>query len=231
MGDRDSSPAPEAFRIVVADDHPLFREGVVKTISDVPGLEVVGEAASGRDALAVVEELLPDVAVLDVSMPDGGLWCAEQIAKRCPAVKTVMLTVAEDPYTVRGALKAGAQGYVLKGISGRELIEVLRGVANGEPYVTPMLAASMLQEAVTPHARDADRFVALTNRERDILKQLAKGASNKRIALNLSIGERTVKHHMTNILQKLQVQNRVEAALLAQQLSAAGGGPATERER
>jgi len=127
----------------------------------------------------------------------------------------VMLTVAEDSDTVHDALAAGARGYVLKGVSGIELVRILRNIHAGDAYITPALAATLLQASAQPSEKPAP-FATLTVREREILERLAEGESNKQIAARLCMAERTVKHHMTNILQKLQVRNRVEAALIAQ---------------
>ena len=205
----------EPISIVVADDHPLFRDGVVKTLAAAPGLEVVAEAGDARDAVELTREHLPDIVLLDVSMPGGGLNAAAEIARDCPVVRIVMLTVAEDEEVVHQALNLGASGYVLKGVSATELIAIVRNVHAGEAYITPTLAASLLQS--TKQARESrNPLTELTPRETQILSELARGASNKEIAAKLYMGERTVKHHMTNILQKLHLKNRVEAALYAQ---------------
>lgn len=212
----------DPISIVLADDHPLFREGVAKTLNSADDIDVVGEASSGPEAVALVEDMLPDLALLDVNMPGGGLEAAKAITQRFPVVKVVMLTVAEEEDVVRLSLQAGAQGYVLKGVSGSDLVRILRDVHSGQPYITPALAASMLQAAGEENEPEDDPLKLLTAREREILEHLAGGGSNKQIAIALNIAERTVKHHMTNILQKLQVRNRVEAALVAQRRSSAG---------
>jgi two-component system nitrate/nitrite response regulator NarL len=205
----------EPITIVVADDHPLFREGVVQTLNAATDLQVIGEAEDATGALALARKLLPEIILLDVSMPGGGLAATREISQACPAVRIIMLTVSEDEDIVHQAFSAGASGYVLKGVGGRELVDILRRVHAGEPYITPSLAASLLQTSThQPEARDD--IDDLTPRERDILNCLAEGMSNKQIASRLHMGERTVKHHMTNILQKLRVKNRVEAALIAQ---------------
>ncbi len=205
----------EPITIVVADDHPLFREGVVQTLNAATDLQVIGEAEDATGALTLARKLLPEIILLDVSMPGGGLAATREISQACPAVRIIMLTVSEDEDIVHQAFSAGASGYVLKGVGGRELVDILRRVHAGEPYITPSLAASLLQTSThQPEARDD--IDDLTPRERDILNCLAEGMSNKQIASRLHMGERTVKHHMTNILQKLRVKNRVEAALIAQ---------------
>ena len=205
----------DPITIVLADDHPMFREGVAKTLAVAPDLEVIGQASSGQGAIELVEEHMPDIVLLDVSMPGGGIDAAKVICELYPVVKIVMLTASEDADHVRIALRSGAKGYVLKGVSGPDLIKILRNVQAGEPFITPALAASMLQ-SVNEESNFANPLEVLTVREREILKLLADGLSNKKIAQAMLIGERTVKHHMTNILQKLQVSNRVEAALVAQ---------------
>ena len=207
----------ETLHVAIVDDHPLFREGVAFTLGAQPDIEIVAEGESAADALRIAAERIPDVMLLDVSMPGGGLSAVRQIAAQYPVIKTVMLTVSEDEDDVTAALRAGARAYVLKGVAARELVRILRAVAAGEVYVTPSLAASLLFEltsgkSASPAANPLDE---LTERERQILEGVAAGDSNKEIGAKLHLTEKTVKHHMTNILQKLQVRNRVEAALLA----------------
>lgn len=208
----------DTVKLVVADDHPLYREGVVRILAAEAGFEVVGEGADADEAVALVAAHLPDLVLLDISMPGGGLTAAHRIAEAFPAVKIVMLTVSEQDDDVHAALKAGALGYVLKGIGGADLIKVVRDVANGSAYVSPALAARLLKDAGDPvaeAARPASLLEALTGREREILELVADGKSNKEVARTLDLQEKTVKHYMTNILKKLQVRNRVEAAILA----------------
>ena len=207
----------ETLHVAIVDDHPLFREGVAHTLGAQPDIEVVAEGGSAVDALRIAAEQLPDVMLLDVSMPGGGVNAVRQIAAAFPVVKAVMLTVSEDEDDVTAALRAGARAYVLKGVAARELVRILRAVAAGEVYVTPSLASSLLFE-LTAEKRGtsaASPLDELTERERQILEGVAAGDSNKEIGAKLYLTEKTVKHHMTNILQKLQVRNRVEAALLA----------------
>jgi len=204
----------DPIRILVADDHPLFREGVLHSLASDPDLTVVGQAANGEEALRLARELLPDVALLDIGMPGwGGLVAAEKIATACPATRIVMLTVVEDEDKLLAAFKCGARGYVLKGVSARELANVIRAVAGGEVYVSPALAAGMLVELTRgkPH----DPLSELTEREREVLRLVAEGLTNREIGQRIHLSEKTIKHYITNILQKLQVRSRVEAALLA----------------
>ncbi len=215
----------EALQVAVIDDHPLFREGVVATLAAQPNVEVVAQGASADDAVRIASERLPDIMLLDVSMPGGGLAAAREIAIVAPVVKVVVLTVSEDEEDVTAALRAGARAYVLKGIAARELVGILRAVAAGEVYVTPSLAATLLAEMGSgARGQAADPLGALTERERQILERVAVGESNKEVASALHLSEKTVKHHMTNILQKLQVRNRVEAALLARGTPPEGRG-------
>jgi two-component system, NarL family, nitrate/nitrite response regulator NarL len=208
---------PETLHVAIVDDHPLFREGVAHTLAAQPDIEIVGEGESATDAVRIAAERIPDVMLLDVSMPGGGINAVREIAAAFPVIKLVMLTVSEDEDDVTAALRAGARGYVLKGVAARELVRIMRAVASGEVYVTPSLAASLLFELsggkVSSHPPSP--LDDLTERERQILERVAAGDSNKEIGAQLHLTEKTVKHHMTNILQKLQVRNRVEAALLA----------------
>lgn len=202
-------------RVVLVDDHPLFREGVAATLGADPRFEVVGEGASADDALTLCTALLPDLLLLDLHLPGGGVQGARAVAAACPVTRIVMLTVSEEEADVLATLKAGARGFILKGVSGRELRSILAAVADGEVYVTPGLAASMLRD-MPPTPTPLSGLDELTPRERQILEGVAAGRSNKEIARSLDLTEKTVKHYMTNVLQKLQVRNRVEAALLAQ---------------
>jgi two-component system, NarL family, nitrate/nitrite response regulator NarL len=190
---------------------------VAHTLAAQADIEIVGEGESATDAVRIAAERIPDVMLLDVSMPGGGLSAVREIAAAFPVIKLVMLTVSEDEDDVTTALRAGARGYVLKGVAARELVRIMRAVASGEVYVTPSLAASLLFELSggKTGAQSASPLDDLTERERQILERVAAGDSNKEIGVQLHLTEKTVKHHMTNILQKLQVRNRVEAALLA----------------
>jgi two-component system, NarL family, nitrate/nitrite response regulator NarL len=203
----------ESIRIVVADDHPLFREGVITSLRTAADIEIVGQAADAEGAVRIVREQVPDLALLDVTMPGGGLEAARNIATACPATRIVMLTVSEDEDDLLAAMKAGASGYVLKGVASQELLDIVRAVSGGEVYVVPSLAFALLREMSKP--RPADPLAELSARERQVLELVATGLSNQEIGIKLGLAEKTVKHYMTNILTKLQVRSRVEAALLA----------------
>jgi two-component system, NarL family, nitrate/nitrite response regulator NarL len=209
--------ASEKIRLVIVDDHSIFREGLLSVLSTEPDIEIVGEGASAEDALRLARELLPDIIFLDISMPGGGLTAAQSIVENYPVVKIIILTGSEGEAHVLTALKTGARAYVLKGVAARELVNILHMVQSGEIYVTPTLAASLLSEMTAGPRNDPSEgaFDKLTEREHEILALIAAGTSNKEIALQLHLTEKTVKHYVTNILQKLQVQNRVQAAILA----------------
>jgi two-component system nitrate/nitrite response regulator NarL len=210
------------IRVVVVDDHPLFRDGTTRTLNSCAEIEVVAEGESAEAAIQLAQDHLPDIILLDISMPGGGIEAARVISRTCPVVKIAMLTVSEREDDVMKSLEAGARGYILKGVGGRDLIEIVTGVHNGDSYVSPGLAARMLNELKNMSVEDdadKDIFSALTAREEQILENLSHGLSNKEIGRELNITEKTVKHYVTNVLQKLQVRNRVEAALLAQKRS------------
>jgi len=205
----------ERIRILVADDHPLFREGVVHSLAAEPDLAVLGQAASGEEALRMARDLLPDVVLLDIGMQGwDGIMTAEKITTACPATRIVMLTVVEDEDKLLASFKAGARAYVLKGVSAHDLAGVLRSVAQGEVYVTPSLAAGILvtlSRGPAPH----DALGELTERESEILNLVVHGLTNREIGDRIHLSEKTIKHYITNILEKLHVRSRVEAAMLA----------------
>ena len=202
----------DVIRLVVVDDHPMFRAGVVGVLREADDLEVVAAGADAAEALALAREHLPDIALLDIAMPGGGLDAARDIKAACPATRVVMLTVSEDEDDLLAAMKAGASGYVLKGARADELMGVIRSVHAGHVYVAPALAWGLLREMSKPRTSPLDE---LTPREREVLELVASGLGNQEIADRLGLAEKTIKHYMTNILGKLQVRSRVEAALLA----------------
>ncbi|MGB5061245.1 MAG: response regulator transcription factor [Candidatus Promineifilaceae bacterium] len=207
----------DTIRILIADDHPLFRQGVAMSLATVADFTVVGEAGTGEEAFTLAAELLPDVLLLDITMPgEGGIAAARRITAVWPVVRIIMLTVSEDQDNLIAALKAGARGYVLKGVSARELANAVRTVAEGDVYISPSLAGGILYEMTHAPTQQYDPLSSLTDREREILGLVADGLTNREIGEKLHLAEKTIKHYMTNVLQKLQVRSRVEAALLAQ---------------
>lgn len=203
------------IRILLVDDHPLFRQGVAYTLSREPDFTVVGEAATGRHALELARTLAPDVVLLDITMPEGdGLETAARLAQEAPLAHIVMLTASEDGDDLVTAMKVGARGYVVKGAGAAEVVTAVRSVAAGEAYITPRMAGNLLLELT--HKPAANPLDELTEREREVLALLAQGMTNREIGQQLSLAEKTVKHYVTSVLQKLHVRSRVEAALLAQ---------------
>lgn len=205
-----------AIRLVVVDDHPLFREGVMRTLSAL-GFEIVGEGSTSDDAIALAHQYKPDVLLIDISMPGGGLETISPILSKDPKQKLVFLTVSEATEDAVRAINSGAKGYVLKGVGARSLADILISVAAGETYVAPILAARMLA-GLRASSSSADihehPLATLTQLERQILDLVASGLTNKHVALELDIPEKTVKHHMTRLMSKLKVRNRTAAAMV-----------------
>jgi DNA-binding NarL/FixJ family response regulator len=204
------------IRAVVVDDHPLFREGVTRSLEESGQFMIAAQGGSADDAVRLVTEFNPDIVLLDLSMPGGGIHAAARIAQQAPDVKVVVLTVSEANDDIMAALKAGAKGYVLKGVGSAALVEIMQGIANGESYVSPSLAARLLTEMRLrpPPSLADDPLSTLTEREEQILRLVAQGMSNKEVGRKLDLQEKTIKHHMTRILEKLHVRNRTEAAML-----------------
>jgi DNA-binding NarL/FixJ family response regulator len=212
---------PDRISILVVDDHPLFRQGVVSALKGEPAFHVLGETDSGEQALQMARTLMPQVILLDISMAGwSGIVTAQKVSLACPATAIVMLTVSDDKDRLLAAFKAGARAYVLKGVSAQELARVVRGAAAGEVYVSQSLAGEMLVSLT--QGRAPDPLQELTTREREILALIGNGFTNRAIGEKIFLSEQTVKHYVTNILQKLQVRSRVEAALLVSRRDSAG---------
>ncbi|MCH4546819.1 response regulator transcription factor [Rhizobium changzhiense] len=195
-----------AITIAIVDDHPLFREGVSRSLSEIKDFVVVGEGASADDAAALAASHMPDVLLLDVSMPGGGIDAISQIALRSPQTKVLMLTASEEVDPLMAAMRRGAAGYVVKAIGSRGLVEAIRTVVGGSRYISPIMRAKVEQSLL-------DRPASLTPRETEVIELVAEGLSNKNIARRLEVQEKTIKHHMTEILFKLGASNRTEAAI------------------
>lgn len=208
------------IRVLLADDHDLFREGLAGIIASQPDIEVVGEASDGLEAIVKAKELEPDLILMDIQMPGtDGLEATRKILKELPETKIVVLTVRDEEEKLFEAIKNGAQGYLLKNIRSRQMLEMLRGAMEGEAAISPSLAGRMLEEfrrlsKLAPVDLD-EELVSLTQREQQVLSLAATGASDKEISEKLYISVHTVKSHMRNILSKLQVNSRREAARLA----------------
>ena len=211
------------IRVLVADDQALFREGLRTLLSTRPEVDVVGEAANGDEAVSLVERLQPDVVLMDLRMPVmDGIVATTRIRDRWPAIPVLVLTTFDDDASLFGALRAGAAGYLLKDVSSETLMAALTAAARGEAFlqstVTGRVVAAFARLMESGGPRAEALVLPLSPREREILALLGTGASNKEIADRLCLAEGTVKNHVTNILTKLDVRDRTQAALRARQL-------------
>lgn len=211
---------PDRVRVLIADDHALFRRGLIMVLESEPDIEVVAEAQDGAEVIAKTEEFVPDVVLMDVRMPKlNGIEAARAIREMVPSVKIVMLTVSDEEDDLFDAIKAGANGYLLKEISIEEVADAIRSVTTGQSLLSPSMASKLLNEfnALAKQADEKPRLAAprLTTRELEVLKLVAQGMSNRDVAEQLFIAENTVKNHVRNILEKLQLHSRMEAVVYA----------------
>lgn len=206
-----------AIRILITDDHLVVRQGLRLFLSDDPEMEIIGEAADGAQAVRLAQELKPDIVLMDMLMPVmDGITATSQIRAALPDTEVIAITSVLEDSAVIGAVKAGAIGYLLKDAEPEELRTAIKAAAAGQVHLTPRAAARLMREVRAP-----DNPQALTEREIDVLRLLAGGKANKEIAAALTIGEQTVKSHVSNILMKLGVQSRTQAALYAAQIGLA----------
>lgn len=207
------------IRVLVADDHKLFRQGLISLIrTRGDEVEVIGEAATGREAVGLAELLRPDVVLMDIYMPQGdGLQATKEIRERFTDIAVVMLTSSEQDEHLYEAVRLGASGYLLKSLDASELFDLLSGIAHGEAAMTRAMAARLLKSVANQSINTERGEEALTEREIDVLRLVAQGASNPQIAETLCISINTVKSHLKNILAKLQLDNRTQAATYAVQ--------------
>jgi DNA-binding NarL/FixJ family response regulator len=208
------------IRVLLADDHELFREGLANILNAQPDFEVVGEASDGLEVLVKARRLTPDLILMDIGMPGcDGVEATQRVKDELPDIIIVMLTVRNEDEKLFEAIKIGAQGYLLKSIRSRELLSMLRGAVRGEAAITPALGGRMLEEfrrlSRQAPAVPEDEVTTLTHREQEVLSLVAQGATDKEIAETLVISIHTVKTHMRNILSKLHLGHRHEAALYA----------------
>jgi DNA-binding NarL/FixJ family response regulator len=200
------------MRVLVADDHSLFRDGIVSLL-EAAGFDVVGQVGNGRAAVKVALRLRPDLVLMDIAMTQmSGLEALRLIKAESPETQVVMLTVSDDDADLFEAVKSGAQGYLLKSLNASEFLEMLEGLEHGEAAITRTTAARLFEGFADLSRPRSEPLDSLTQRETEILRLVVEGLSNKAIAQALSVSENTVKYHMKNILQKLGVQNRTEAA-------------------
>jgi DNA-binding NarL/FixJ family response regulator len=207
-----------AVRVLLVDDHDLFRTGLHNLLAD-QGVDVVGEAQSGNEALGLVRELAPDVVVMDLNMPGmSGVEATRQVAVIAPLTRVLVLTISDQDADVMDAILAGASGYLLKDSSIQDLLQGIRSAAVGESLISPHIAAKVLQRvrasSTSPEIADTIR-AELSDREVQVLKLIANGTDNAQIAAELHISPKTVKNHISNILMKLQIDNRIQAAVYA----------------
>jgi DNA-binding NarL/FixJ family response regulator len=209
---------PSQIRLMLIDDHPMFREGVVAILAAEHDIVIVGQGETLAETLASTGDAQPNVVLLDLDIPGGGLQAISLIRAALPDVRVIILTASTDQLALKLTLEAGAAGYVVKGLSARDLAGIIRTVAEGGRYIAPDLAAHLLFEILQPTGKltQQTRLIdGLNEREREILTMVANGWRNREIAEELHISEKTVKYHLTSIMQKLQVRSRLEAALIA----------------
>jgi DNA-binding NarL/FixJ family response regulator len=222
----------ERIRILVADDHPVFRRGMRAILGAEPDTELVGEATDGEEAISLASKLQPDVILMDLNMPKvGGIEATRQILEASPGTAILMLTMFEDDKSILAAMRAGAHGYVLKGADGAETLRTIHAVANGEaifsPTITRRLTGYFAAPEGDPKTASAQAFPNLTEREHEILSLIAEGYTNNAIASRLYLSPKTVRNYVSSVFTKLEVSDRSLAIVYAREagLGAKGGSP------
>ena len=215
-----AQPGGDPIRVLVVDDHALFRRGLQMVLAQEPDIDVIGEAGDGAEAVEKAADLLPDIVLMDVRMPRGsGIEACMAIKEVVPTTRIVMLTISDEEADLYEAIKAGAAGYLLKEISIDEVASAIRAVHGGQSLISPSMASKLLTEFATMIKRTDDRqqvpVPRLTDRELEVLKLVARGLNNREIAKELYISENTVKNHIRNILEKLQLHSRIQAVAYA----------------
>ncbi|APS21245.1 DNA-binding response regulator [Streptomyces sp. CS149] len=218
--DADGAARKEPIRVLVVDDHALFRRGLEIVLAQEEDIQVIGEAGDGSEAVDKAADLLPDIVLMDVRMPKrGGIEACTAIKEVAPSAKIIMLTISDEEADLYEAIKAGATGYLLKEISTDEVATAIRAVADGQSQISPSMASKLLTEFKSMIQRTDERRLVpaprLTDRELEVLKLVATGMNNRDIAKELFISENTVKNHVRNILEKLQLHSRMEAVVYA----------------
>jgi DNA-binding NarL/FixJ family response regulator len=209
----------ELIRILIADDHPHFRDGLRALLSSASDLEVVGEAADGEEAISLAVDLQPDVVLMDLGMPGvGGIEATRRILRTSPHIAILVISMFEDEDSIFAALQAGARGYLLKGSLKAEILRSIRAVSSGEAIFGPTIARRLMQYFSNPHpAAPPDAFPELTEREHEILELIARHETNPEIAKRLHLSPKTVRNHVSNIFTKLQVADRAQAIIRARE--------------
>lgn len=207
------------LRVLIADDHPLFRDGLRTMLASSPFTELVGEASDGEEAVSLAAELQPDVVVMDVQMPGiSGIEATRRIMHDSPQVRVLVVTMFEDDATVFSAMRAGARGYVLKGANYAEMLRAIQAAGNGEAIFSPQVAVRLMDYFAGIHPEvPTQSFPELSDREREILGLIAQGRKNPEIAQELYLSPKTVRNHVSNILHKLQVADRTQAIIRARE--------------
>ena len=206
----------EAIRVLIADDHTLFREGLVALLDAIPEIEVLATVEDGKKAIETAAELQPDVILMDIQMPKlNGIEATRRIIQASPQVGIIVVTMFEDDDSVFAAMRAGARGYILKGADQNDMLRAIRAVANGEALFGPSIATRLMNFLNPPKVDVEEAFPELTTREREILELIAQGLNNAEIAKKLTISLKTVRNHVSNIFNKMQVTDRVQAAIQA----------------
>jgi DNA-binding NarL/FixJ family response regulator len=218
----DARRVPDPIRVLIVDDHALFRRGLEMVLAEEPDIELVGEASDGTEAVAKAGEALPDVVLMDIRMPkSSGIEACRAMKEVAPSAKIVMLTISDEEEDLFEAIRAGASGYLLKDIPYDEVADVVRAVHGGQSLINPSMAAKLLTEFAALAKRDGEERAQevpapkLTDREMEVLRLVARGMNNRDIAKELFISENTVKNHVRNILEKLQIHSRMEAVMIA----------------
>ena len=223
-------PEPTLLRVVVVDDHPMFRLGMTALLASLPDVEVAGEAGSVEDAVAVVDASRPDVVIMDLQLPDGsGVTATERILSRRPDLGVLVVTMFADDDAVFAAMRAGARGYLVKGAGQDEIERAVRAVANGEVILGPPVAQRAAALFAVRSSAAAAPFPDLSEREHEVLDLLARGLDNHAIARRLTISEKTVRNHVSNIFTKLQVPDRPRAIVKAREAGLGDAGPRPPR--
>lgn len=207
------------MRILIVEDHPMFRDGLFKMLETVEGFEVVGEATSGEEAVELAEQLKPNIILMDINLPKlSGIEATKRIVKTIPDIGILILTMYDDDSSVFSAMRAGARGYLLKEANRNEIVRAIQAVSEGEAIFSPAIARRMMfYFEAKMKVTNIDVFPQLTEREREVLDHIAKGKNNAEIANSLGLNQKTVRNHVSNILSKLQASDRAHAIIMARE--------------